>query len=198
MSLARTRQSRTIGCWCRRLQTVSTVAARCAHRPSRQRDAANRLHGTYAGRRNLPRRGHRVAGGRAPFALAVVAELHRPDAGKPAREIHVQPRPGTKQLERKQGADAKSLQPEPAALFGCNGQDENLAFAGLQVLNVAIRGIRVQANAVAGALRLIRDGDAEIEPTVRRIRARRRRNLAQDRRDCAGIDAWRQSRCLQV
>ena len=79
------RRSRTIGCWCRRLRTVWTVAARCEHRPSRQRDAANRRRGTYAGRRSLPHRARRAADGRAPSALAVVRVRLRPGADRPGR-----------------------------------------------------------------------------------------------------------------
>ena len=73
----------------------------------------------------------------------------------------MQPRPRTEKLERKQCTDAETLQPKPPAFFRCNGQDENFAFAGPQVLNIAIRGIRVQADAMPGALRTIRDCNAE-------------------------------------
>ena len=65
-----------------------------------------------------------------------------------ARRVHVQPRPGAEQFEREQGADAEAFERYPAAMHGLHRQHEDPALARLEVADVTLDLVEVQADAV--------------------------------------------------
>ncbi len=82
---------------------------------------------------------------------------------------------------------------DPATFVGRYRQDEHLALAGLEILDVAV-GVRcIQANAVARTLRVVGDGDAEAHGLAGKYRVGARETSARGQPGCAGTGASRRN-----